>query len=149
MLELKSEYDKDEALLLAAAATDGEGVDAENVLNTLDRLFATEEYDGKNEYVISTVGTVPEQPGDARDRMWEWIGLHEKRLGIGIEVWGVSGEYLTPATVNGRVYGIDDFGRVDSDQYCVELELAQSLRALAEFHKAWRDFEASENSRPK
>jgi hypothetical protein len=64
----------------------------------------------------------------------------EKRLGISIEVWGDKGEYLTPATINGRTYGRDDFGQTDADEYCVEHDLAESLRCLAEFHRAWRIF---------
>lgn len=149
MLELKSAFTYDEVLLLMTATTEGIAVDADAVLAALDRLFGKEEGDGQDEYVIVTSGTVPEAPGPVRDRMWGWIERIEKRLGIDVEVWGSSGELMTPSTIDGRAYSLDDFGQTDDGEYCVERDLATSLSALAEFHRAWRMFAQSERRRRK
>jgi len=142
MLKLRSKYTHDEMLLLAFAATAGEPVDPKALLGTLSRLFATSEYDGHDEYIINTTGVVPKEPGPERDKMWTWIERIEKRLGIEVEVWGSDGEYLTPTTLNGRTYWSGDFGSEEGLR-CVEHDLAESLRNLVEFHRAWRVFTAA------
>lgn len=153
MLKLRSEYTDDEMLLLTFAATAGEcnwerqraltlPVDPEVVLGTLNRLFVAAEYDDHEEYAINTAGVVPNKPGPERDKMWAWLERIEKRLGIDVEVWGSDGEYLTPTTLNGRTYSSDDFGSEEDLRY-VEHDLAESLRNLAEFHRAWRVFAAA------
>ena len=142
MLKLRSGYTEDEVLLLTFAATAGEPVDPEAVLGTLNRLFVAAEYDDHEEYAINTAGVVPNKPGPERDKMWAWLERIEKRLGIEVEVWGSDGEYLTPTTLNGRIYWSGDFGSEEDLRY-VEHDLAESLRNLAEFHRAWRVFAAA------
>jgi hypothetical protein len=142
MEKLEIDY-TEEVILLVAPAIVGVPIDPDVVLMALDRLFGKEEYDNHDVYTINTAGVVPEKPGPIRDRLWRWIERMEKRLGIDLEVWGCGGEYLTPATVSGRIYGIDDFGRTDTEEYCIEEELAESLRSLAELHHAWRIFASS------
>jgi hypothetical protein len=142
MLTLKNAYTDDETLLLTIAARAGDPIDPKVVLSILNQLFATAEYDDHLEYVIDTAGVVPERPGPERDKMWEWIERTEKRLGIDVEVWGSRGEYLTPTTVNGCTYALDDFGWEDDFNY-IEHALAENLRQLVEFHRAWREFAAA------
>lgn len=146
MLKLDSEYTEDETALLLFAVSAGQPVDPETVLATVSRLFATAEYDDHEEYVIDSAGVVPEKPGPERNKMWMWLEQVEKRLGIDVEVWGSSGEYLTPTTVNGRAYSPDDFGSEETYQY-IEHNLADDLRNLAEFHRAWRAFATSTRAR--
>jgi len=142
VLKLRNEYTDDEMLLLIFAATAGEPVDPEAVLHILNRLFVAAEYDGHEEYAINTAGVVPNKPGPERDKMWTWIERIEKRLGTDVEVWGSDGEYLTPTTLNGRTYSPDNFGQEEDFSY-VERDLAEDLRNLAEFHRAWRVFAAA------
>ena len=146
MLKLRSGYTDDEMLLFVFAATAGMSVDPTAVLSTLDRLFVAAEYDDHEEYVINTAGVVSKKPGPERDKMWAWIERIEKRLGTDVEVWGSDGEYLTPTTLNGRTYSSDDFGQEENFSY-VERDLAESLRNLAEFHRAWRTFAAAARSK--
>ncbi len=146
MLKLDSEYTEDETALVLFTVSAGQPVDPETVLATVNRLFATAEYDDHEEYVIDTAGVVPEKPGPERNKMWAWIGQIEKRLGIDVEVWGSSGEYLTPTTLNGCTYSSDNFGN-ENDRMYIERALADDLKNLAEFHRAWRAFATSTRAR--
>ncbi len=147
-LSLNSNLDEDEAFLVLMASV-GEEVDvfADTVLAALDRLFGKADFEDHEEYVVDTSGIVPEEPGPARDRMWQWIEQVEKQLGIEVEVWGTSGEYLTPSTGDGRTYGLDDFGRTEDGKYFIETGLAKNLEELAEFHCAWHTFVKSQRRR--
>jgi hypothetical protein len=152
MLQLSrnANLDEDEELL-ALMASVGEDVDmnADAVLSALGRLFGRADFEDHEEYIIDTSGIVLEKPGPARDRMWQWIEQVEKQLGIEVEVWGPGGEYLTPTTLNGCTYDLDDFGQTEDGKYFIETGLAKNLEELAEFHRAWRAFARSENRRCK
>jgi hypothetical protein len=149
-LSLNSNLDEDEAsLVLMASVSEDVDVDADAVLSALGRLLGRADFEDHEEYVLDTSGIVPEQPGPARDRLWQWIEQVEKQLGIEVEVWGSGGEYLTPTTLNGRTYDLGDFGQTEDGKYFIETDLAKNLEELAEFHRAWRAFARSESRRCK
>jgi hypothetical protein len=147
-LSLNNDLTEDEAFLHLMASV-GEDVDvfADTVLTALDRLFGKADFEDHEEYVVDISGIVPEEPGPARDRMWQWIEKVEKQLGIEVEVWGTGGEYLTPSTGDGRTYGLNDFGQTEDGKYFIETGLAKNLEELAEFHCAWRKFVKSQRRR--
>lgn len=133
-------YTSDELLLISATADPDTPVNATVILEALSRLFDIAEYEYHDEYAINASGVIPKAPGRERDRMWTWIERMEKKLGIEIDVWGQQGEYLTPTTINGHTYSEDDFGEDDDGNKVADTNLAESLRQLVEFHRAWRIF---------
>jgi len=140
-LDLGNRLNEDEMFLFLMARVGGDiDVDADAVLAALERLFGKADFEGHEEYVIDTSLIVPEKPGPERDRMWQWIEQVEKQLGIEVEVWGPSGEYLTPTTCYGRTYDLDDFEQTEDGKYFIGTGLARNLEELAEFHCAWRAF---------
>ncbi len=147
-LNLNSNLDEDEAfLVLMASVGEDVDVDADAVLSALGRLLGRADFEDHEEYVLDTSRIVPEEPGPARDRMWQWIEQVEKQLGIEVEVWGPGGEYLTPTTLNERTYDLDDFGQTEDGKYFIETGLAKNLEELAGFHCAWRTFVKSQRRR--
>ncbi len=147
-LDLNNGLTEDEVFLfLMAIVSEDVDVNADTVLAALERLFGKADFQDHEEYVVDTSGIVPEEPGPARDRMWQWVEQVEKQLGIEVEVWGTSGQYLTPSTGDGRTYGLDDFGQTEDGKYFIETGLAKNLEELAEFHCAWRKFVKSQRRR--